>query len=209
MWTQITTLLFDPVQFFRENTHNLRMEIPGSIVFTAGLFVFVSLLILGERIVQMIPRDGVFLFVILHGFSSFGSLIGIVVLWPVLSLAVDAVAGLLIGAKPSLRAVMVTLGWSYAPLLLFGFLLIAIAHLWPLPETMAASVSELKSRLVDSRLLHVSNQLRMLFVGWSAFLAVSGLRIVYGTSLFKASISLLLPVGALCAVQWWIMSWGG
>lgn len=198
MWVTLSEIIGTPSVFFRKRSHPVvGLWESGVVVFLAGLLVLIALVVLGDRIINILPEEAVFLFVVIHVFSTIGSLLGAVVLWPLLAFAVHAIACQLSKNERDLRSVLDVIGWSYLPMLVYGGLLILVIFLWPLPSVKVESVEELEAVLEQSRLMAVSNHVRWVFLTWSGLLAIMGIRTLFQTSWVTAVISVLTPIGTL------------
>lgn len=205
----IIKLVLEPKAFFEQHTleENRCPTLlddtgkPFLIVLTAAVLTLTSLVILGDRLVKLVPRDGVFLFAIVHGFSAFGTFLGVIVSWPLLALATHALITVLTNNTYSPRHVLSLLGWSYTPMVIYSLSLILVAWLWPIPTGTLNSMDELSMALDASRIFKVAQQLWLVSTIWSGGIALSGLVVYYRTSWLRAAVALSTPVAVLVAAQ--------
>jgi hypothetical protein len=206
VWLTLSEIVGAPSAFFEKRIHsNVGLWESGVVVLSTGLFFLLALVALGDRIINIIPEDAVFFFVVIHIFSTIGSLLGSVVLWPLLALAVHAIACYLNNKDCSLRPVLDVIGWSYLPMLMYGGVLVLVTFMWPIPSNQVQTVDQLQVVLEHSRFMVVSNHLRSVFLAWGGILAITGIRILFQTSWTKASISVLTPIGTLWVSQWLLL----
>lgn len=168
--------------------------IPGMIVLTTAILTLVSAVILGQRLAVLMPADALFLFTVIHGFSSIGSAVGLLITWPLLSFATHSILTYVMGKYLPMRSVLHLLGWCHGFFLTYSISLTGIAFFWPLRAAPVNTLEELLLLLRDSRVVHITNQIALVFLVCYVIAAISIIRSRFSVTLVQAGTSVVIPV---------------